>query len=50
MTPAQIIGLNIKTKRTEKGMKIETLGKQLNLGKARMSQIENGDCKELTII
>lgn len=49
MKPEQIIGFNIKSKRREKGMKSETLGKQLNITKGRISQIENGDCKELTI-
>lgn len=49
MTPEKIIGNNIKRKREEKGIKIETLGKQLNISKGRMSQIENGNCKELTI-
>ena len=49
MQPEQIIGLNIKKKREEKGIKIETLGKHLNITKGRMSQIENGDCKELTV-
>lgn len=49
MSPEEIIGYNIKRIRREKGMKIETLSKHLNITKGRMSQIENGNCKELTI-
>jgi transcriptional regulator with XRE-family HTH domain len=49
MNPEQVIGNNIKKKREEKAIKLETLGKQLNISKGRMSQIESDDCKELTI-
>lgn len=49
MYPEQIIGNNIKRIRKERGIKIETLGKYLNITKGRMSQIENGNCKALTI-
>ena len=49
MNPEIIIGNNIKEKREEKGIKIDTLAKALGVTKGRMSQIENGACKELTI-
>jgi transcriptional regulator with XRE-family HTH domain len=49
MKPEIIIGKNIQKKREEKGIKIEALGKGIGVTKGRMSQIENGECKELTI-
>lgn len=49
MNPEIIIGNYIKKKREEKGVKIVTLAKFLGVTKGRMSQIENGACKELTI-
>ena len=49
MSPEEIIGYNIKRIRREKGIKIETLSKHLNITKGRLSQIENGNCKELSI-
>lgn len=49
MNPELIIGNNIKLLREMQGMKIQTLASAINIGKSRMSQIENGDCKELTL-
>lgn len=45
----QMIGDNIRIKREEKSIKLEALARHLGLSKARMSQIEHGECKELTI-
>lgn len=45
----QIIGDNIRIKREQKSIKLESLARHLGLSKARMSQIEHGECKELTI-
>lgn len=49
MEPAKSIGDNIRKVREQKGVKQEVLAKHLNITKSRMSQIENGDCGELTI-
>lgn len=49
MKPTEIIGSNIKTIREQKGIKQEVLAKYINISKGRMSQIEKGDCEELTI-
>lgn len=49
MSIEKIIGNNIRQKREEKHIKLETLAKHLGLTKARMSQIEHGECRELTI-
>jgi transcriptional regulator with XRE-family HTH domain len=49
MTPQEIIGNNIRILRKSKGIKQETLAKQLGLTKGRLSQIENGHCAELSI-
>lgn len=49
MNLEQIIGTNIRVKREEKSIKLESLAKHLGISKARMSQIEHGGCRELTI-
>lgn len=49
MYPEKIIGNNIRKLREHKGVKIELLAKHLGLTKGRMSQIEHGECNELTI-
>lgn len=49
MKPAEIKGKNIKNVREQKGIKQEVLGKHIGVTKGRMSQIENGDCDELSI-
>jgi transcriptional regulator with XRE-family HTH domain len=49
MNPTQVIGHNIKLLREIKSIKQEILAKDIGISKGRMSQIENGDCGELTI-
>jgi transcriptional regulator with XRE-family HTH domain len=49
MNPLKIIGGNIKKIREEKFIKQQTLAKQLGLTKGRISQIENGECAELSL-
>ena len=49
MEPSKIIGQNIMTCREISGIKQEMLAKHLGISKGRMSQIENGECRELTI-
>lgn len=49
MNSTLLIGQNIKRLREQKNIKQEVLGKHLNITKSRMSQIENGECGELTI-
>jgi transcriptional regulator with XRE-family HTH domain len=49
MKPTQIIGSNIKRIREQRGIKQETLAKQIGITKGRMSQIESGECDELSI-
>lgn len=49
MNLEQIIGTNIRVKREEKSIKLESLAKHIGISKARMSQIEHGACRELTI-
>ncbi len=44
-----IIGSNIRRARRNQMVKIETLAKHLGLTKGRLSQIENGQCKEVTL-
>lgn len=45
----KIIGNNIYHYRTLKRVKQEVLAKSLNISKARLSQIEHGDCSEITL-
>jgi transcriptional regulator with XRE-family HTH domain len=49
MNPTEIIGSNIKKLREQKGIKQEVLARHLSINKSRMSQIEKGDCSELTL-
>lgn len=49
MSPAEVIGKNIKAIREQKGVKQEVLGKHIGVTKGRMSQIESGECDELSI-
>lgn len=49
MNPTEIIGHNIKRMREVKGIKQELLAKHIGITKSRMSQIENGECSELTL-
>jgi transcriptional regulator with XRE-family HTH domain len=49
MLPEKIIGHKIKVIREQKGLKLELLAKHLGVSKGRVSQIENGQCCELTI-
>ncbi|MFN7015022.1 MAG: helix-turn-helix domain-containing protein [Bacteroidia bacterium] len=49
MEPSVVVGANIKKVREEKGIKQEVLAKHLGISKSRMSQIEGGDCEELSI-
>src|SRR5689334_3876216 len=49
MNPRKAIGYNIQNERESKGVKQETLAKHLGITKGRLSQIENGDCAELSI-
>lgn len=49
METTKLIGDNIRKIREYKGIKQELLAKHLNITKGRMSQIENGDCGELTL-
>jgi transcriptional regulator with XRE-family HTH domain len=49
MKSAEIIGKNIQEIRIQKGVKQEVLAKHLGIGKSRMSQIESGNCEELSI-
>lgn len=49
MNPNIIIGQNIKLFREQKGVKQEILAKHLGITKGRMSQIEKGDCVELSV-
>lgn len=48
MEHAKIIGANIKSLRELNGVKQELLAKKLGVSKGRMSQIEHGDCHELS--
>ena len=50
MQPEKIIGSNIRKIREQKGLKSELLARHLGISKGRISQIESGHCKELTII
>lgn len=49
MEPAKIIGRNIQIKREQKGIKQEMLAKHIGITKSRLSQIENGECEELSL-
>lgn len=49
MEHAKIIGANIKSLRELNGVKQELLAKKLGVSKGRMSQIEHGDCHELSL-
>lgn len=49
MNLEQIIGTKIRTNREGKNVKLESLARHLGISKARMSQIEHGECKELTL-
>ena len=49
MNPRKIIGNNIQNKRVSKGVKQEVLAKHLGITKGRLSQIENGECAELSV-
>jgi len=50
MQPEKIIGSNIRMIREQKGLKLELLAKHLGVSKGRVSQIEGGDCRGLTIM
>ncbi|MDR0792545.1 MAG: helix-turn-helix domain-containing protein [Chitinophagaceae bacterium] len=47
MRPTETLGKNIKFFREKKGIKQETLAKQIGITESRLSQIESGDCGEL---
>ena len=49
MNAGKIIGGNIKTIREQKGVKQESLAKHIGITKGRLSQIESGECEELTV-
>jgi transcriptional regulator with XRE-family HTH domain len=49
MKTSQIIGSNIKRVREHKGIKQEVLAKEMGITKGRMSQIESGECDELSL-
>ncbi len=49
MNLEELIGTQIRNKREQKHIKLESLAKHIGVSKARMSQIEHGQCKELTI-
>ena len=49
MEPARIIGQNISHLRNSNGIKQENLARHLGITKGRMSQIEFGDCHEITL-
>lgn len=49
METTKSIGENIRKIREQKAAKQEVLAKYLKNTKGRMSQIENGDCGELTL-
>ena len=49
MEPSKIIGHNIMLMREAKSIKQEMLARHLGISKGRMNQIENGECRELTL-
>ena len=49
MNPAKVIGQNISYLRELKNIKQESLARHLGITKGRMSQIEFGDCQEITV-
>jgi transcriptional regulator with XRE-family HTH domain len=49
MEIAKVIGNNIRMYRQVNDIKQEVLAKQIGVTKSRLSQIENGQCAELTL-